>query len=312
MDELKDDVTAEEIKQYCLREYDAVRGNKGYGYRQGLNTNYHQQYKKTIQCRDCDIYEKCEDAGKIKIIDNYPYQVMFNGILIYEGCYHSNWMTNIIKVLKGHHEPQDECVFIDIVRKYVPDNSVMIELGSFWGFYSLILKKEKPLSKNYLVEPVLDKLKIGKHNFDINNFSGTFINSHISKERSNTFKDWDDKNIYCQGITLDDLIKYYDLDRVNIVHADIQGAELELLDECESLKNEKIDFLFIGTHVRNNIIKEKLLKYNYHILVDIEKKETYADDGLVVACCSKFKNIIIPNISKYNNFKGNLKFLTYK
>ena len=134
-------VSAQEVKEYCQREYDSEIGNKNRGYKQyEFKSHFYQQYLKTIKCNDCDIYKKNENSGNIKLINNYPYQIMFNGVLIYQGCYHSEWMTQIIKTLKGHHEPQDECIFIDIIRKYIPEKSIMIELGSFWAYYSLIFK----------------------------------------------------------------------------------------------------------------------------------------------------------------------------
>ncbi len=175
----------------------------------------------------------------------------------------------------------------------------MIELGSFWAYYSLIFKKEIKSSTCYLIEPILDKLKIGKHNFQVNNFSGTFVNAHISSKNNKLFRDWDGEILKIPGITLDDIFNHYKLDRVQVLHADIQGCEVEMLDKCECLKHKKIDFLFIGTHVKNSVVINKLLKYNYHILLDMEVENTFADDGLVVACCDKFKNISIPYISKY-------------
>ena len=301
MNEFNEEVSAQEIKDYCIWAYNPKTGNKGLGYNQTINSTFYRQYLKTIICKDCDIYKKCDNAGEIKLINNHPYQIMFNGVLVYEGGYHSDWMTNIIRRLKGHHEPQDECVFVDIIRKYIPENSIMIELGSFWAYYSLIFKKEIKSSTCYLIEPILDKLKIGKHNFQINDFSGTFINAHISHKRANIFKDWDGEILNIPGITIDDIFNHYKLDRVQVLHADIQGCEVEMLDNCECLKNEKIDFLFIGTHIKNSIVTNKLIKYNYHILLDLEQENTFADDGLVVACCNKFKNISLPPISSQGN-----------
>ena len=40
---------------------------------------------------------------------------MHNGVLIDEGCYYGPWMTEIIKGLAGHHEPQEEVIFDAIV-----------------------------------------------------------------------------------------------------------------------------------------------------------------------------------------------------
>ena len=293
-------ISANDINVICAEMYNPIDGQKGRGYKQDETSQFHKQYLRTIKCNDCDIYEKCSGAGDIISIDRYPYQKMFNGLLIYEGGYHSRWMTNIIKELKGHHEPQDECLFIHIVRNYIPPKSTMIELGSFWGYYSLIFKKEISDAHCYLVEPIIDKLKIGKHNFDINGYKGTFVNAHINSKRSSTFMDWDSEEIKVKGITLDDIFSAYHLNKVQILHSDIQGTEYEMLDNCVCLSKGKIDFLFIGTHGANWPIIEKLMKYNYHTLFSMEVNETFADDGLVVACRQDLKNSVsLPPISRF-------------
>ena len=42
---------------------------------------------------------------------------------------------------KGVHEPQEEKAFLEVLN-YVEKGSTMIELGSYWGFYSLWFNKK--------------------------------------------------------------------------------------------------------------------------------------------------------------------------
>ena len=70
------------------------------------------------------------DAGKVFKSAKGDYQLMHNGVKVVKDCYYgySAWMSDIIFGLKGHHEPQEERVFYEIL-KYVPEGSVMIEWG---------------------------------------------------------------------------------------------------------------------------------------------------------------------------------------
>lgn len=49
-------------------------------------------------------------------------------------------------------------------------------------------------------------------------------------------------------VALDDLLD--PLQRVDLLHVDIQGGEAELIDRCHSLLQEKVAYLLVGTHSR--------------------------------------------------------------
>ena len=92
--------------------------------------NNFNQFKKAIQCRDTVNIPKVENAGEVITYNGSSCQVTNNGSLIHEGCYHQKWVTDIIKELKGHHEPQEEKLFHEALT-YVPDGGTMLECGSF-------------------------------------------------------------------------------------------------------------------------------------------------------------------------------------
>ena len=45
----------------------------------------------------------------------------------------------------------------------------MIELGSYWSFYTIWFNKVVKNAKNYCIEPDIDNLTIGKKNAELNN-----------------------------------------------------------------------------------------------------------------------------------------------
>ena len=81
-------------------------------------------------------------------------------------------------------------------------------------------------------------------------------------------------------------MKKHNVTQLSILHSDIQGFELRMLDGCaEALKNKKIDYFFISTH-SNEIHQaciEKLASYHYQIVCDANLDESFSVDGLIVA-----------------------------
>ena len=70
------------------------------------------------------------NAGEVIERDGVRLQVMHNGLVIEAGCYHGEWMTEVIRRLRGHHEPQEELAFYTLVEQLRADTPapVMVEL----------------------------------------------------------------------------------------------------------------------------------------------------------------------------------------
>tara|TARA_R110000851_G_scaffold311269_2_gene471391 strand:- start:385 stop:1230 length:846 start_codon:yes stop_codon:yes gene_type:complete len=245
----------------------------------------HSYLPRVKQCKDTDDIPKVDNAGEVIVDGENRYQVMHNGVLIHQGCYHQQWMTDLICEMKGHHEPQEEKLFHEVL-KVIPENALMIECGSFWAYYSLWFHKEISGAKNIMIEPNPLKLQLGMHNFKANKFGGDFINAAIhdrglSKAR---FKDYT-HSVEIPFMSLDWLLENRGIDKVDVLHADVQEAERHLLaGSSDSLRDHKIDFIFLGTHSRNLEMEEYLEGHGYKILESYEVEESYFDDGLILAC----------------------------
>ncbi len=254
----------------------------------------------TANCKDCESIPKVENAGEIINVDGDNCIVMHNGVMVYENSYHTQWMTDAIKNLKGHHEPQEEKLFYEVL-KYIEPGSVMIECGSYWAYYSLWFHSQIIGGKNILIEPNPYKYEISQLNFKLNNFDGIFINGFISStsEDMGYFMDWDGKEYETQKVSIGPLFEKYKFERIHILHADIQEAEMNLLfGASNALDNELIDFIFLSTHSNNNQFKNYLKSFGYKILCDFEVNQSFADDGLIL-CCSPtiYKKINIDNFN---------------
>src|SRR5262245_19899107 len=85
--------------------------------------------KMTAGCTDSRSIPKVARAGQTFEGPDGRYQLMHNGVKVIEDCYYGRWMIELIRLLKGHHEPQEEKAFHEVLR-HVPGRAVMVELGS--------------------------------------------------------------------------------------------------------------------------------------------------------------------------------------
>ena len=195
-------------------------------------------------------------------------------------------MTTLIKLLHGHHEPQEEKAF-HLVLKHLPSNAVMIELGSYWGFYSMWFQKEVPNAQNFLIEPDPKNIEIGKKNFDLNGMQGNFTHAMVAEQSSDNaiFTDWNYNKHVIPAVSIDDFAHQNNIDFIHILHSDIQGAEVDMLKGCSQLIAQKrIGYFFVSTHRGVHEACLTILQdAGLDILVSITREESFSADGLIVA-----------------------------
>jgi hypothetical protein len=154
---------------------------------------------------------------RVPVLGPYAYYGQFSSILI---------------INRGVHEPLEEFVFQEVVKR-LPNAPLMLELGAYWGHYSMWLKLAHPDATVHLVEPELQNINAGKHNFQLNGFNGEFIQAFVGKNQ----------------FGVDQYLAERGIERLTILHSDVQGYEVEMLEDCtKSLKSGAIDYLFISTH----------------------------------------------------------------
>ena len=207
----------------------------------------------TTSCGDTNNLDKVADAGMTKVVGDERVQVMHNGVLVVEGCYYGGWMTEIIQRLRGHHEPQEEIVFDELVRRVARSTGrpTMIELGAFWGYYSLWLLHEAPDALAVLVEPDPHNLDAGRRNFALNGRTGHFVQAAVGPV------DRPPQPFVCESdgmarqvpvVSLQGLIEQFALDHVDLLLLDVQGAETAFLEGAASLLADRVRFVVVSTH----------------------------------------------------------------
>ncbi|HMS31039.1 MAG TPA: FkbM family methyltransferase [Candidatus Saccharibacteria bacterium] len=270
-----------------------------------------QRVAMTISCRDSDYIPKVTDAGRITKVDSSRVQVMHNGLKVLSGGYHGNWMEKIIKDLKGHHEPQEEKLFYEVLRR-LDKSPTIIELGSFWSYYSLWLLSQFPKGRAIACEPDAKNRSIGEQNARINNLSDriTFVDSAAGNNDGQTIELAMDSNqsktIKTTVRTIDSLVREHKLPKVDILHMDVQGAELGALEGMrEIIKNDKVRFVFVSTHhytfshdpLTHQKCKTFLEEHGAHIVASHTIAESFSGDGLIVASFDKRDKDFVVDIS---------------
>jgi len=243
------------------------------------------------ECPDNKHIERVSNAGEI----NGYLVTMHNGVKVTANGYYGAGILNMLIENAGVHEPQEERVFDEILA-YLPAETTMLELGSYWGFYSLSLLQKHPKSQCYLVEPDSQNFESGKINFKENGRLGHFTQAYIGEREQRRY--------FSQNtITVDTFCSKNNIEHLHILHADIQGYEAEMLRGAKyMLESGHIDYLFISTH--SNSLHETcchiLTSHDYEVLVEASLDESYSVDGLIVAKGSQVTNSLELSISKSN------------
>lgn len=226
-----------------------------------------------VRCADNTFIKRVSEAGRVR----GHYQLMHNGQEVIAGGYCGLDMLRMLELNRGVHEPQEERVFQDVLP-YIPEGATMIELGSYWAFYSMWFLQQVKQSRSILVEPTRSRMAIGKHNLKRNGLKAEFLAAHVGQNASIPFDD-------TPAISVDEILKSRRIETLHILHADIQGAELEMLEGCEeAFKNKRIHFIFISTHSNqlHDACAAKLKDRGFEILASINMDDSYSEDGLLV------------------------------
>lgn len=267
----------------------------------------------TISCRDSDSIPKQPFAGKVIHRDGVDVQIMHNGVEVIYGGYHGDWMGHIIRGLRGHHEPQEERIFHSLMS-YVRNRSLIVELGAFWAYYANWYLKEIPYSRAICVEPDPHYIEIGRKTVQLNGTSGRlrFIEAWVGRDQMESYSAATETSgedaVTLPMIHFPRLCEISDGQCIELLHMDIQGAELPFLESIDpNLNPGQLRFLVISTHhssisgssTTHRDCLDRLRRIGATILVEHDVFESFSGDGLIVA--SLFPedcNLYFPAISR--------------
>ncbi len=241
----------------------------------------HRRRRRAWQVRIDDVLA-CPDRGSLPCVPGAGMvadgvQTMHNGLRVVEGSYYRWRGTLMFAATGGIHEPQEERVFAEVL-KHVRPGGVMVELGAYWGFYSMWFARTVPDARCVLVEPAAENLVLGKANFRLNGLAGDFVRAGIGA-----------KSGYLPGLgpmtCVDDLVADHKLGQIDILHCDIQGFEGDMLrGAARTLAARQVRFAFVSTHTNalHTECRAALVAHGFDIIADADLDGTYSFDGILV------------------------------
>lgn len=181
--------------------------------------------------------------------------------------------SRILIINRGVHEPLEEFVFQEVLR-VMPDAPVMIELGAYWAHYSMWMKRVRPDATTIMVEPDPKSLAAGQANFALNGYEGEFIPAFVGTGQ------WE----------LDPFLRERRIRHVDVLHVDIQGYEIELLQSgTRALASGFIDYVFVSTHSQDlhHAVINGFAKLDFRVEAQSDfESGTTSSDGFVFAARS--------------------------
>lgn len=187
-----------------------------------------ERFREVIQDPLNLFIERVPEAGTV---DAEGFVTLHNGIRVMQTGYYGAF-GEILALNRGVHEPLEEFLFQEVLRRIaVPD--LMIELGAYWAHYSMWAKLRHPGMRCIMVEPDAANIEVGRGNFARNAMAGEFVLDGVGPG----------------GFELDPFCAARGIERIAILHADVQGAETHLLGaRADCLRRHIADYIFISTH----------------------------------------------------------------
>ena len=183
-------------------------------------------------------------------------------------------------------------LFIDAIEKIESKNPVMLELGvSKYPTYSIVFNdifENKCL--NICTEVLKTSLQLASQRFPNGNFIHTYSGNPVHCQESQPSSD---DLVGIQNISFKEILTKYGVRVIDMLHVDIQGSEVSLLEEMENEGLlDKVDFLFLSVHPEvgdtftlcKDILDRNIKDINY---IYAHPSQGGYGDGLI---CARLKN----------------------
>ncbi len=247
-----------------------------------------------IRCRDADPLPKVPFAGEVAVLpDGTRVQTMHNGLRVVADGYYGPWMTDLIRRCRGHHEPQEERLFHEVMR-VLADGGTMIELGGYWAFYSAWFLRGGADRHAVVVEPDAAHRAVGEANMALNGLAAEFVAAYASPApvAPGPFQTETSGVQLLPGVSVMQLMEERGISRLDVLHCDAQGIEFDVLESCLPLfAAGRIGWLFLSTHAHqisgDPLIHQRCLalvrKAGLVVEAEHDVHESFSGDGLIVA-----------------------------
>jgi FkbM family methyltransferase len=261
-------------------------------------------------CRDADLIPKVAGAGEIFEREGQRLQIMHEGTVVKADGYFGPWMTEIIRRLQGHHEPQEELLFHHLLAHCRP-GSRMMEVGAFWAYYTCWFLRAVPGATAICIEPNSSNEECGRENLRLNSLEAKWIRGFAGRSYTPSASFRQESNqqlveIPCHNFS--SLMQEAGVGPVELLHIDAQGAELPFLESLrDSDLYRQVRFVVVSTHHESISGSPKtqgeclkvIQGLGGRILEKHSADESFSGDGLIVASFDPGdRNFKLPTISR--------------
>ena len=264
----------------------------------------------TCVCRDADQIPKVADAGKVLNVNGMRVQIMHEGTRVIAGGYNGEWMERIITNLRGHHEPQEELIFHHLLQ-HVRQASLIVELGSFWAYYTNWYLGAVKGSSAVCIEPDALSMDCGLQNLALNGRKAHCINACVGAEFHKAVslqRESDHALVSVPCHNMDSLMATIGRRPIEMLHIDVQGAELPFLGAMgRAAKEGLLRFIVVSTHHKSisesqtthmDCVRE-LIRMGATILAEHSVEESFSGDGLIAASfLESDRDLKLPAVSR--------------
>lgn len=258
---------------YLTRHFTLAKALRDKLFLRNLHADWPMRRRLAVTCRDNLHIERVPGAGDLE----NGVMTTHSGLKILAESYYGQGNADLMAANRGVHEPQEEYVFQEVLRR-LDSGSNMLELGAYWGYYSLWFLQAVKDGQVYLVEPETENLEVGRRNFSLNGCRGDFTQALVGAAP--------DPQASPPQISVDSFLRDRKIAHLTILHSDIQGYEVAMLQGArDSFASRRVDYVFISTHGIWLHLEclEFLRHHDYVILASADKFESYSLDGLIVA-----------------------------
>lgn len=247
----------------------------------------------TVGCGDCAAIPKVEHAGEVIDLAGTPVQIMHNGIRVRADGYCGDWMTAIIKGLRGHHEPQEEALFHAVLPHCRPGRW-MVELGAWWAYYTNWYLRAVPDSRALCLEPDAVHRQLTSENLALNGNRAEIVTgcAGASEGIVELFAETEQRSIEVPCFNAAAIDRLTNQQPIEMLHLDVQGAETAFLESLGAFPDRsRLRFVFVSTHhalisgspTTHADCLGTLRELGAVILTEHSIGESFSGDGLIVA-----------------------------
>jgi len=225
-------------------------------------------------------------------------------------------MTDLIRLAHGHHEPQEEAVFHNIITS-LPPGGTILELGGYWAFYSICFLKSGPGRRALLLEPDPAHIEIGLTNLALNDVEATVFQGFMGPQPGKVlpFKTAGSGIMELPCYDVAAIMDGYGIEVLTILHCGAQGCEYDVLEQATPLlRAGRIEWVVVSTH-HHSISGDPLthqrclaLLHSLGAVIEAEHDvyESFSGDGLICArFCAAPDSFIAPSLT-YNRASTSL------